>query len=70
MSLLRLRVQYTDLVEYVHGGRVRDDGSLVVQLQDGLAPNVHHQRVDARHVVRHARVSRLTTKKKKGKKNE
>lgn len=43
---------------------MRDDGSLVVQLQDGLAPDVHRQGVDARNVVGHARVSRLAIKTK------
>lgn len=38
---------------------MRDDGSLVVELEDGLAADVHHQGVDARHVVRHARVRSL-----------
>ena len=46
-------------MEYVHGSRVRDDGCLVVELQDGLASNIHHEGVDARHVVRHARVGGL-----------
>ena len=49
----------THLVEDVHGRRVRDDRSLVVELENGLAPHVHHQRVNARHVVRHARVRSL-----------
>ena len=46
-------------MEYVHGSRVRDDGRLVVELQDGLASHVHYQGVDARNVVRHARVGGL-----------
>lgn len=39
-----------------------DDGSLVVELQDCLAPHVHHERVDARYVVRHSRVRCLQPK--------
>lgn len=38
---------------------MRDDGSLVVELQDGLVPDVDHEGVDTRHVVGHARVSGL-----------
>lgn len=48
------------LVEDVHRSGVRDDWRLVVELQDCLAPDVHHQSVDAWHVVGHASVGSLS----------